>query len=202
MGAALTWWNKVGIDPTVTARALWLETHPLPAILDKARLEDPVSLDPERSETPGVISRLATEVQIAKPSRLRQRPNLNDALRQIEPTDAMLAKALVRLRRRQTAFPLQRHPSWARGRNGHWRFGGCRRLQGLRSDHHCRLYAQSAVERELVLRLASLLWRLRRATTMETGLFEIQADHLIEFRQGPAILLRLSRSCLYAVRED
>ena len=34
---------------------------------------------------------------------------------------------------------------------------------------------QSAVERELVLRLASLLWRLRRATTMETSLFEIQA---------------------------
>ena len=44
--------------------------------------------------------------------------------------------------------------------------------------------AQSAVERELVLRLASLLWRLRRATTMETGLFEIQADYLREFRQG------------------
>ena len=35
--------------------------------------------------------------------------------------------------------------------------------------------AESAVERELVLRLASLLWRLRRATTMETGLFDIQA---------------------------
>jgi hypothetical protein len=44
--------------------------------------------------------------------------------------------------------------------------------------------AQSAVERELVLRLASLLWRLRRATIMETGLFEIQADHLIGFRQA------------------
>src|SRR6185437_7115081 len=38
--------------------------------------------------------------------------------------------------------------------------------------------AQSAVERELLLRLASLLWRLRRATTMETGLLEIQADHV------------------------
>jgi hypothetical protein len=36
--------------------------------------------------------------------------------------------------------------------------------------------AQSAVERELVLRLASLLWRIRRATTMETGLFEIQGQ--------------------------
>ena len=43
---------------------------------------------------------------------------------------------------------------------------------------------QSAVERELVLRLANLLWRLRRAMTMETGLFEIQADYLREFRQG------------------
>jgi hypothetical protein len=44
--------------------------------------------------------------------------------------------------------------------------------------------AQSAVERELVLRLASLLWRLRRSTTMETGLFEIQANHLRTFRQA------------------
>ena len=43
--------------------------------------------------------------------------------------------------------------------------------------------AQSAVERELVLRLASLLWRLRRATAIETGLFEIQAKHLLQFRQ-------------------
>jgi hypothetical protein len=42
--------------------------------------------------------------------------------------------------------------------------------------------AQSAVERELVLRLASLLWRLRRATTMETGLLEMQAEHLRESR--------------------
>jgi hypothetical protein len=49
-------------------------------------------------------------------------------------------------------------------------------LQGIASE--------SAVERELVLWLASLLWRLRRATTMETGLFEIQADHLREFGQA------------------
>lgn len=33
--------------------------------------------------------------------------------------------------------------------------------------------AQSSVERELVLRLASLLWRLRRATALEAGLFQI-----------------------------
>jgi hypothetical protein len=35
---------------------------------------------------------------------------------------------------------------------------------------------QTAVERELVLRLASLLWRLRRATAIDTGLLEIPSD--------------------------
>ena len=43
--------------------------------------------------------------------------------------------------------------------------------------------AQSAVERELALRLASLLWRLRRTTAIESGLFKIQAKHLLQFRQ-------------------
>src|SRR4029078_9592730 len=36
--------------------------------------------------------------------------------------------------------------------------------------------AETAVERELVLRLASLLWRLRRATSVETGLLQIQSE--------------------------
>jgi hypothetical protein len=32
--------------------------------------------------------------------------------------------------------------------------------------------AQTAVERELVLRLASVMWRLRRSTAIETGLLQ------------------------------
>jgi hypothetical protein len=36
--------------------------------------------------------------------------------------------------------------------------------------------AESAVERELVLRLASVLWRLRRATGIETSLFEFAGE--------------------------
>ena len=36
--------------------------------------------------------------------------------------------------------------------------------------------AESAVERELVLRLASLLWRLRRASSIEATLFELAAE--------------------------
>ena len=58
--------------------------------------------------------------------------------------------------------------------------------------------AQSAVERELVLRLASLLWRLRRATTMETGLFEIQAEHLSSYRQTRQLLPN-SRDVIHAL---
>ena len=37
------------------------------------------------------------------------------------------------------------------------------------------------------------LWRLCRATTMETGLFEIQADHLNGFRQARQIQQPLER---------
>ena len=35
---------------------------------------------------------------------------------------------------------------------------------------------RSTTERELVLRLASVLWRLRRSTSIETGLFQIEAE--------------------------
>jgi hypothetical protein len=58
--------------------------------------------------------------------------------------------------------------------------------------------AQSAVERELVLRLASLLWRLRRATTMETGLFEIQAEHLHGYSEQHQLLPN-SQGVIHAV---
>jgi hypothetical protein len=56
---------------------------------------------------------------------------------------------------------------------------------------------QSAVERELVLRLASLLWRLRRATTIETGLFEIQAEQPHCYRQLHQLLPN-SRDVIHA----
>src|SRR5215831_2129196 len=60
--------------------------------------------------------------------------------------------------------------------------------------------ARSAVERELVLRLASLLWRLRCAVTMETGLFEIQADHLNGL-MSYNIVQTASRQLVYALFE-
>ena len=49
----------------------------------------------------------------------------------------------------------------------------------LKADYRPR----SAIEHQLVARLASLLWRLRRASSIETGLFEIQGKLLQQRRR-------------------
>jgi hypothetical protein len=60
--------------------------------------------------------------------------------------------------------------------SGHWHTGNAADYWAFESIITADYDVQSAVERELVLRLASLLWRLRRAATVKTGLFEIQAE--------------------------
>jgi hypothetical protein len=52
-GDEAAWWRKIGVDPTVAARALWLETHPLsmgphnlPADLEDAPASDPTDSGP------------------------------------------------------------------------------------------------------------------------------------------------------------
>jgi hypothetical protein len=53
--------------------------------------------------------------------------------------------------------------------------------------------AETTVERELVLRLASLLWRIRRTVTIEAALFRREAqtlqeerlDHFVAYGDGP-----------------
>jgi hypothetical protein len=39
-GREAEWWSKAGIDPTVQARALWLQTHPLPRISNQTETKD------------------------------------------------------------------------------------------------------------------------------------------------------------------
>jgi hypothetical protein len=70
-------------------------------------------------------------------------------------------------------------------------------IDGLEDSEDYRLFegaviadydARTAVERELVLRLASLLWRLRRIISIETDLLRIQSDIARERRplfRGP-----------------
>jgi hypothetical protein len=51
---------------------------------------------------------------------------------------------------------------------------------------------QTITGRQLVLRLASLLWRLRRASLIEAGVFEIQTRNLVEQRQDESSHGRLA----------
>lgn len=62
--------------------------------------------------------------------------------------------------------------------------------------------ARSPTELHLIVRLASLLWRLRRATAIETGLFSIQAEILQDRkirRANESAAAAHSRARLYEV---
>ena len=43
-GDEAAWWMKAGIDPTIPARALWLESHPLPMASDRTGLKTTTAL--------------------------------------------------------------------------------------------------------------------------------------------------------------
>ena len=93
-------------------------------------------------------------------------------------------------------FPgIDRQSKCRRSRRG-WRDGLAAQTV-VRNLEHVRSYRafertlvgsidpRSVIELALVHRLASLLWRLRRASAIETGLFEIQGEFLLARPQGP-----------------
>ena len=45
-GDETAWWKNFGIDPTIVARGLWLETHPLPTRPDEMGIAGATSLAP------------------------------------------------------------------------------------------------------------------------------------------------------------
>src|SRR5262249_25403239 len=65
-GDEASWWQNTGTDPLAPARALWLETHPLP------RLE-PATAGNEVVPNPGTIASGATAV--APTARTRNKAN-------------------------------------------------------------------------------------------------------------------------------
>ena len=60
--------------------------------------------------------------------------------------------------------------------------------------------AETAVERELILRLASLLWRLRRSALIETGLLQIQGEILREKRKRQTQAIYQDSALMVAVK--
>ena len=65
-GNEAAWWTKAGVDPTVTARSLWLETHPLRTSANQNDNEDAsstiaVSADQQNAEGPHPMSKSGSD---------------------------------------------------------------------------------------------------------------------------------------------
>ena len=163
-GDEAAWWKKTGIDPTVAARVLWLKTHPLPSAISAAGVK--------------ITKRTQFGSQLAMTSYRQIEANRRNALKSTGPK----TEAGKQASRRNAV----RHGLTAETVIG--ALEDAEDYKAFEAAITADYDAQSAVERELVLRLASILWRLRRATTMETGLFEIQAQHLRDYRQSRQLL--------------
>ena len=61
-GDEAAWWQKVGIDPTVAARALWLKTHPLPTKPEAGSMQDP------SAEAAGSVALIGVDAGLAVPA--------------------------------------------------------------------------------------------------------------------------------------
>ena len=197
-GDEASWWSKAGIDPIGAARTLWTETHPLrPA----ANAQNPGQSTAARAATSDFNIRCAAAQRHPKS---QNEANYCDwrsmtSFRQIEANRRNARKSsgpITEEGKQRSRCNAVRH-----GLTAETVIGALEDAEDYKAFEAAIIAdydAQSAVERELVLRLASLLWRLRRATTMETGLFEIQADYLREFRQGRQVN-PASREVVYAL---
>ena len=77
-GDEAAWWKKAGIDPSLSARALWLETHPLPRTRTKwaSTARPPWPLSARIGGPPSVIGGSANEARMTKRTQLsRLTPN-------------------------------------------------------------------------------------------------------------------------------
>jgi hypothetical protein len=79
-------------------------------------------------------------------------------------------------RRRQAALALQRRPYGLTAETVIGALEDAEDYKAFEAAVAAGFDAETAVERELVLRLASLLWRLRRATAIDTGLLETPSE--------------------------
>ena len=115
--------------------------------------------------------------QIAKQSQLRKGYPLMTSFRQIEANRRNARKStgpITEEGKRRSRYNAIRHGLTAETVLGS--LEDAEDCQAFEAAVTAGFDAETAVERELVLRLASLLWRLRRATAIDTGLLETSSE--------------------------
>jgi hypothetical protein len=73
-GDEAAWWGRVGVDPMVAARALWLETHPLPTDLHH--------LSVDVKDSPATVRADQTKVNSAGPAGVRRASHKKNSVRE------------------------------------------------------------------------------------------------------------------------
>ena len=201
-GDEAMWWKAASVDPTIAAGALWRETHPLPNHRDSEGIDKSPSKTTRKYRCEGKQAQWVdrpTKFEIQNEANYRGgfpmtsfrqwQANRNNARKSTGP--------ITEEGKKRSRCNAVRH-----GLTAETVIGVLEDAEDYRAFEAAIIAdydAQSAVERELVLRLASLLWRLRRAAAMETGLFDIQAEHLNEFRKTRQQLPPASRDVVFAL---
>ena len=178
-GDERAWWNKANIDPMPIALRFWQHTRGIvPAASSNQEHRDPTTdvsiedpagqgLIPTGMYPPGS----STALTVA-------RDDLVPTVRG-QPTQCTAEHRADNRRREATiAVNAVRHGLTAETVVGS--LEDAEDYKAFEATIIADYCAETAVARELVLRLASLLWRLRRATAIETDLLEIQAEALRE----------------------
>ena len=150
-GNEAAWWENLKINALEIAKGLWEQTHPKSAAAEFA------TLAPPHDETNPIIpawSSMSSVKQIEA--------NRRNALKSTGPTTPE-GKRRSRCNAVRHGLTAETVIAALEDSEDYEAFEAA-----VISDYD----AESAVERELVLRLASVLWRLRRATGIETALFE------------------------------
>jgi hypothetical protein len=73
-GDEAAWWGRAGVDPTVAARALWLETHPL--------LNDSHNLSADVKDSSAAVETDQTNIHSGRPAGVRRASRKNDSAKE------------------------------------------------------------------------------------------------------------------------
>jgi hypothetical protein len=73
-GDEAAWWGRAGVDPTVAARALWLETHPLP--------NDSHNLSADVKDSSAAVETDQTNIHSDRPAGVRRASRKNNSAKE------------------------------------------------------------------------------------------------------------------------
>ena len=106
-GDEAAWWKEAGVDPTITARALWLETHPLPTTADQMRSESATSLATADNEQKAKRDQLISNPGPNEKSKPTTAAGPMTSFPQIAANrrNALIIRALVQLRMKASSVP-------------------------------------------------------------------------------------------------